>query len=100
MDLFGCKSNNNLSTLMPLSCYHPAMASIEQKRKKAKKHLAKHRKKLMKQGLCRDCGLRPAVKPEGETPKRKPTLCEECRKTRREAAARARAEAKEGMPAC
>jgi hypothetical protein len=44
------------------------------------KSLLLRRKKLVKQGLCRDCGLNPIGPQVG---KRKPTLCEDCRKERR-----------------
>jgi hypothetical protein len=45
------------------------------------KSLLVRRAKLVKQGLCRDCGLNPIAPKVG---KRKPTLCEDCRKERRE----------------
>jgi hypothetical protein len=44
------------------------------------KILLARRKKLVKQGLCRDCGLNPIAVQVG---KRKPTLCASCRQGRR-----------------
>lgn len=53
------------------------------------KSLKTRRNKLVKQGLCRDCGLNSIAPQKG---KRKPTLCEKCREDRRsrEASRRAR----------
>jgi TPP-dependent indolepyruvate ferredoxin oxidoreductase alpha subunit len=52
------------------------------------KSLRERRTKLVKQGLCRDCGLNPIAPRKG---KRKPTLCEDCREDRRTREANRRA---------
>jgi hypothetical protein len=65
------------------------MATKEELRAAVQKSLLARRKKLVKQGLCRDCGLNSIAPRKG---KRKPTLCEKCREDRRsrEASRRAR----------
>ena len=63
------------------------MVSIEEKLKRMRATMSKRRAKLVAAGLCRDCGLNPIAAPRG---KRKPTLCENCRKSRRDRAATAR----------
>jgi len=52
------------------------------------KSLLARRQKLVKQGLCRDCGLNPI---DAQVGKRKPTLCKDCRTKRRDREARRRA---------
>jgi hypothetical protein len=60
------------------------MVSIEEKLKRVRATMSKRRAKLVASGLCRDCGLNPIAAARG---KRKPTLCENCRKSRRDRAA-------------
>jgi len=57
------------------------MATLKEKRATVQKSLLLRRQKLVKQGLCRDCGLNPIAEKRGK--KRKPTLCEDCRRVRR-----------------
>jgi hypothetical protein len=69
------------------------MKSIEEKRAGVRKSLAERRVRLMKAGLCRDCGLSPVSKTpmrlrEG---KRKATLCDACLQSRRDRQARKKA---------
>ena len=90
---FSTQVNNYFSTHLPLLGYTLAMKSIEQKRKQVQKLLKIRRKRLIKQGLCRDCGLNPAAHNRTDTRKRKPTLCEACRTKRRDQARRRREKA-------
>ena len=65
------------------------MRTIEEKRASVRKSLAERRERLMKAGICRDCGAKPVSK----TPmrrrkgKRKATLCDGCLQSRRDRAA-------------
>ena len=67
------------------------MKTIEQKRAQVRKLQKALRKRLIKQGICRDCGQNPAALARTDTRKRKPTLCEACRTKRRDQARRRRA---------
>ena len=62
------------------------MTDIDKKKAKVLKTMRKRRKRLIKMGLCRDCGLNPAAQERSDKRNRKPTLCEGCRRTRREGA--------------
>jgi hypothetical protein len=57
--------------------------SIEDRRKVVAKALRTRAQKLMKQGICRDCGLNPAT-PSTLRKRKNPTLCDGCRTKRRE----------------
>jgi len=69
------------------------MPTDEEKRRAVQKSLKLRRQKLVKQGLCRDCGLNAIAKPDPNRPRKlKPTLCADCKAERcaREANRRAR----------
>ena len=57
------------------------MRTVEEKRETVQASLLKRRASLVKQGLCRDCGLNPIAAQVG---KRRPTLCATCRADRRD----------------
>ena len=57
------------------------MRTAEEKRETVQASLLKRRASLVKQGLCRDCGLNPIAAQVG---KRTPTLCATCRTDRRD----------------
>jgi hypothetical protein len=69
------------------------MRTIEEKRASVRKSLAERRERLMKAGLCRDCGMQPVSKTAARRPngkpnsRRKETLCDQCKQDRRERAA-------------
>ena len=50
------------------------MKTIEQKRAKVRKSQKALRKRLIKQGICRDCGQNPAAQIRTDTRKRRPTF--------------------------
>ena len=56
------------------------MRTVEEIRETVQASLLKRRASLVKQGLCRDCGLNPIAAQVG---KRRPTLCATCRADRR-----------------
>ena len=68
------------------------MRTVEEKRETVQASLLKRRASLVKQGLCRDCGLRPIAAKVGE---RQPTLCAICRADRRLREQKRRQSAKE-----
>lgn len=67
------------------------MLTDKEKRAAVQRSLLIRREKLIKQGLCRDCGLNAIEKPDPNKPrKKKPTLCADCKKDRSDREARRR----------